>query len=171
MIRAAGAAQTHTGAHTTLFLYVRQQLCQVGKRQQLRSEAWLVSAGQRKSLKKPERSAKLFIIRLFLYSSSLNLRVLLKLAAVWPGSHTVGCWLAIANKHRRMWIFALFCWVLKAICVVKHQHVNRLVSVVTAELCTLPSFCCVFPARFWHNSGKLKQNWWDGPKYNRSPPP
>lgn len=41
--------------NATLFLYIRKYVCQVGKRQKLGSEAWLVSVGECKSLKRQEK--------------------------------------------------------------------------------------------------------------------
>lgn len=49
------AGYAHTQTHT-LFLYIREYFCQVGKWQKLGSEAWLVSAGECKSLKRTRKS-------------------------------------------------------------------------------------------------------------------
>lgn len=94
-LKLQGRTNTHARTRATLFFYVRQQLGQVGERQELTS-AWIVSVGQHESLKRQERRAKLFIIWMFLRSPSLHLRVSLKLVAVWPfiGSESLS-----ASKH------------------------------------------------------------------------
>lgn len=51
----AGYTHPHTHIYTTLFFYIREYFCQVGKRQKLRSKARLVSAGECKSLRRKEK--------------------------------------------------------------------------------------------------------------------